>query len=268
MLAAHSSQLSHIKTLNVEKETYKAVIIDDEQNSVDVLQLLLQEHCPEVKLCGSTSSSEEGITLIKTLLPDIVFLDIEMPKYNGFQLLEQVHDIFFHLIFTTAYDKYALKAFKFSALDYLLKPIMADELKGAVDKLAQGNRYYQQKIKVLEQSIQATKTNKRPETIVLPHAKGYLFQKVDEILYCEAFNTYTKFFIEGKSAIMISKPLGEVEEILEGAGFLRTHRHFLINIKKITEYIRTDGGFLIMGNGAQIPIARNKRQEFIDMCMR
>lgn len=252
----------------MEKETYKAVIIDDEQNSIDVLQMLVKEHCPEVKLSGSTTSSEEGITLIKTLLPDIVFLDIEMPKYNGFQLLEQVHDIFFHLIFTTAYDKYALKAFKFSALDYLLKPIMVDELKGAIDKLGQGSKYYQEKIKVLEQNIEATKTNKPPERIVLPHAKGYLFQKVDEILYCEAYNTYTKFFIEGKTPIMISKPLGEVEEILECAGFFRTHRHFLINIKKITEYIRTEGGFLVMANGAQIPIARNKRQEFIDLYMR
>ncbi len=252
----------------MEKETYKAVIIDDEQNSIDVLQMLLKEHCPKVKLCSSTTSSEEGITLIKTLQPDIVFLDIEMPKYNGFQLLEQVHDIYFHLIFTTAYDKYALKAFKYSALDYLLKPIMADELKGAIDKLLQGGRYYQEKIKVLEQSIQATKTNKPPERIVLPHAKGYLFQKVDEIVYCEAYNTYTKFFIQGNQPFMISKPLGEVEEVLEGAGFFRTHRHFLINIKKITEYIRTDGGFIVMSNGEQIPIARNKRQEFIDLCMR
>jgi len=230
--------------------------------------MLVKEHCPEVKLPGSTTSSEEGITLIKTLLPDIVFLDIEMPKYNGFQLLEQVHDIYFHLIFTAAYDQYALKAFKFSALDYLLKPILANELKSAIGKLGQGGRYYQEKIKVLEQSIQATKTNKAPERIVLPQAKGYLFQKVDEILYCEAYNTYTKFFIEGKQAIMISKPLGEVEEILTDAGFFRPHRHFLINVKKIIEFIRTDGGYLVMSNGEQIPIARNKPQEFIDLCMR
>lgn len=252
----------------MDKENYKAVIIDDEQNSIDVLKLLLQEHCPPVKLSGSTTSSEEGISLIKRLVPDIVFLDIEMPKYNGFQLLEQVNDIFFHLIFTTAYDQYALKAFKFSALDYLLKPIKVDELKGAIDKLGKGDRYYQEKIKVLEQSIQGTKTNKPPERIVLPHAKGYLFQRVDEILYCEAYNTYTKFFLEGKSPIMISKPLGEVEEILECAGFFRTHWHFLINIKKITEFIRTEGGYLVMSNGEQIPIARNKRQEFINVCMR
>lgn len=104
----------------MEKQTFKAVIIDDEQNSIDVLKMMLAEHCPEVQLCGSTISSEKGIALIKTLLPDIVFLDIEMPKYNGFQLLEQVHDIYFQLIFTTAYDQYALKAFKYSAVDYLL----------------------------------------------------------------------------------------------------------------------------------------------------
>ena len=251
----------------MEKQTYKAVIIDDEQNSIDVLKTLLTEHCPEVKIFESTTSSEEGITLIKTLLPDIVFLDIEMPKYNGFQLLEQVHDIFFQLIFTTAYDQYALKAFKCSAVDYLLKPIMVDELKNAVNKLSNGDKHYQEKIKVLEQNIHAAITNNPPEKIVLPHAKGYLFQKIDEIVYCEAFNTYTKFFIEGKQAIMISKPLGEVEEILADAGFFRPHRHFLINIKEITEFIRSDGGFVVMSNGENIPLARNKRQEFIDFCI-
>jgi two-component system LytT family response regulator len=250
----------------VEKQNYKAVIIDDEQNSIDVLKTLLTEHCPEVKICESTTSSEEGITIIKTLLPDIVFLDIEMPKYNGFQLLERVPDIYFQLIFTTAYDQYALKAFKYSAVDYLLKPIMADELKNAVNKLSDGDKYYQEKIKVLEQNIQAAKTNNPPEKIVLPHDKGYLFQKIDEIVYCEAFNTYSKFFIEGRQPIMISKPLGEVDQILSDAGFFRPHRHFLINIKKITEFIRADGGFVVMSNGENIPLARNKRQEFIDFC--
>ncbi len=116
--------------------------------------------------------------------------------------------------------------------------------------------------------MEATKTTKPRERIVLPHTKGYLFQKVDEILYCEAYNTYTKFFIEGKPTIMISKTLGEVEEILEGLVFFRSHRHFLINIGKISEYVRTDGGFIVMTNGEQIPIARNKRQKFINLCMR
>ncbi len=252
----------------MKKETYKAVIIDDEQNAIEVLRLLLHEHCPQVKVSGSTTSSEEGITLIRTGLPDIVFLDIEMPKLNGFQLLEQVQDIFFHLIFTTAYDQYALKAFKFSALDYLLKPIMPDELKGSVDKLLQGGRLYQDKLKVLEKNMDAMKTARLPERIVLPHAKGFFFQKVEEIIYCEAYNTYTKFFIEGKPPLMISKPLGEIEEMLTSARFFRTHRQFLVNIKKIIEFIRTDGGMVVMSNGEQIPISRNKRQEFIDVCIR
>lgn len=144
---------------------------------------------------------------------------------------------------------------------------MANELKNAIAKLSNGDKHYQEKIKVLEENIQAIKTNNPPERIVLPHSKGYLFQKVDEILYCEAYNTYTKFFIEGKQPIMISKPLGEVEDILADAGFFRTHRHFLISIKKITEFVRADGGFVVMSNGEQIPLARNKRQEFIDFCI-
>lgn len=252
----------------MKKETYRAVVIDDEQNAIDVLRLLLQEHCPQVAVCGCTTSSEDGITLIKKELPHIVFLDIEMPKLNGFQLLEQVHDIYFHLIFTTAYDQYALKAFKFSALDYLLKPIMPDELKNAVARLEPGGRQYSDKLKVLEQNLKATRGDKPPERMVLPHAKGCLFQKVDDIIYCEAYNTYTKFFIEGKPPIMVSKPLGEIDELLADAGFYRTHRQFLVNLKKITEFIRTDGGFIIMTNGEQIPISRNKRQEFINLCLR
>ncbi|TDH28091.1 response regulator transcription factor [Segetibacter sp. 3557_3] len=252
----------------MRKETYKAVIIDDEQNAIDVLRLLLIENCPEVQICGSTISSETGIELIRKELPDIVFLDIEMPKLNGFQLLEQVSDLYFCLIFTTAYDQYALKAFKFSALDYLLKPIISDELKAAVVKVLQGGRKYQEKVDVMQQGMKSYKSCEALERIILPHARGYLFQRVDEIIYCEAYNTYTKFFLEAKPPIMISKPLAEIDDILNLSGFFRTHRQFLVNTKKIIEFVRTEGGFVVMSNGAQIPISRNKRQEFIDECIR
>src|SRR5215207_3160332 len=224
----------------MNNKKYRAVIIDDEQAAIDVLRLLLQEHCPEVKVCYSTLDSEEGVQLIREHQPDVVFLDIEMLRLNGFQLLEKVQDIYFHLIFTTAYDQYAIKAFKYCAMDYLLKPIMADELKTAVAKLHDDNPRYYEQTKVLEQNLQAVKEARAPERIILPQAKGYLFQKVEEILYCEAFNTYTKFFIEGKLPLLISKPLGDVEEILHSAGFFRTHRQFLVNIKKMVEFVRTD----------------------------
>jgi two-component system, LytTR family, response regulator len=244
---------------------YNAIIIDDEQNAIDVLQLLLKEHCPEVTVIGQTISSVEGIRLIENLTPDIVFLDIEMPRLNGFQMLEKVSDIHFHLIFTTGYEQYAVKAFKSSALDYLLKPIMAQELKNAVKKLQQLDKRYYDKVRVLEQNMQAIKNNHPPERIILPHTKGYLFQKVNEILYCEALNTYTKFYIEGKPPLMITKPLGEIEEILISAFFFRTHRHYLVNLKKIIEFMRNDGGFIIMSNGDQLPVSRNKRQMFIQV---
>ena len=250
---------------NTAPRSRTAVLIDDEPGALAVMQLLLQKHCIQINIVGKTSNSVEGAALIKAKRPDIVFLDIEMPQLNGFQVLEQVEDIDFHLIFTTAYDQYAVQAFRYSAVDYLLKPIVAEDLINAMTRLESRYKGNREQMQALEQNIQSVRNQQFPDRITLPHTRGYIFQKTADIIYCEAHNTYTKFYIEGKEPLMISKPLGDVEEMLNGGPFFRTHRQYLVNIQKITELLRTDGGFLLMSDGQEIPIVRTRRQELLDM---
>lgn len=250
---------------NTAPRSRTAVLIDDEPGALAVMQLLLQKHCIQINIVGKTSNSVEGAALIKAKRPDIVFLDIEMPQLNGFQVLEQVEDIDFHLIFTTAYDQYAVQAFRYSAVDYLLKPIVAEDLINAMARLESRYKGNREQMQALEQNIQSVRNQQFPDRITLPHTRGYIFQKTADIIYCEAHNTYTKFYIEGKEPLMISKPLGDVEEMLNGGPFFRTHRQYLVNIQKITELLRTDGGFLLMSDGQEIPIVRTRRQELLDM---
>lgn len=251
------------------KEKYKAVIIDDEPYSIDVLRMLLQSECADViRIAGTTTESTQGIQLLNTLQPDVVFLDIEMPRLNGFQLLDGVQNLYFHLIFTTAYDKYAVKAFRYSALDYLMKPINAKELKEAIARLPDRQRLNREHLKLTEKNLQSLTAQGAPEQIILPHAKGYLFQKLDSIIYCEAMGAYTKFFIENKPAFVTSKALSEIEELLNESHFFRIHRQYIINIKKVQEMLREDGGMLLMSNGAKIPVARNRKEEFMTLIRR
>lgn len=246
-------------------EKYKAVIIDDEQYAIEVLLMMLQKNCENVEVAGYTTQSAEGVKLIKDINPDIVFLDIEMPRLNGFQILEQLNELYFHLIFTTAYDQYAVKAFRYSALDYLMKPIIAKDLREAINKLPEKKRIDKEHLKITEQNLQIIKSNAVPDKIILPHTKGYTFQKIDEIIYCEAMSAYTKFILEGKPPLVIAKGLGDMEELLKDAGFFRTHRQYLVNIKKIQELLREDGGTLLMTNGSKIPIARNRKEDFLGL---
>jgi two-component system LytT family response regulator len=245
------------------KEKYKTIIIDDEPHAIEVLQILLEKNCKQVEVAGTATKSIEGISLIDHLIPDLVFLDIEMPRMNGFQLLDELHDLHFHLIFTTAYDQYAVKAFRYSALDYLMKPIVAKELIEAINKLPEKSHIEKDHLKVTEENLHTIKSHSIPERIVLPHAKGYTFLKIDEIIYCEAMSSYTKLIIEGKPPLVISKGLGDIEELLKDASFFRAHRQYLINTKKIQELIREDGGCLLLTNGVKIPLARNRKEEFL-----
>ena len=254
-----------IAETNTAPKKWTAILIDDEPGALAVMQLLLQKHCIQVNIIGKTSNSVDAVAMIKDKKPDIVFLDIEMPYLNGFQVLEQLEDFDFHLIFTTAYDQYAVQAFRYSAIDYLLKPIVAEDLTNAMARLEMRNKGNREQVQALEQNMQSVRNQQFPDRITLPHTRGYIFQKTADIIYCEAHNTYTKFFIEGKEPLLISKPLGDVEEILGIGPFFRTHRQYLVNIQKITELLRTDGGFLLMSNGQEIPIVRARRQELLDM---
>ncbi|MEO7445560.1 MAG: LytTR family DNA-binding domain-containing protein [Ferruginibacter sp.] len=242
-------------------DKHTAIIIDDEPDAVVVLGKLLERHCPQVDVVAALSNSTEGLEKIKLLSPSIVFLDIEMPQMNGFQLLSNLKEINFHLIFTTAYDQFAVKAFRFNAVDYLLKPIDPAELKLAVQKVAEKPFFLTQQLQHISEIIQESEKGQLPERIAFPHAKGYKFITLKDIIYCESESNYTSLHLVGEPKFTVCKTLGEIEEMLSQSHFLRIHRSFLVNIKKIKEFIKSDGGFLIMENRAEIPVSRNKKDE-------
>ena len=240
----------------------KAIIIDDEPDCVKLLALQLKMYCPQVQVAAECTASSEGILKIKELQPDIVFLDIEMPVMNGFQLLEQVGNINFSLVFVTAYDQFAVKAFRFNALDYLLKPIDGKDLKVAVEK-ALHQKLDPQQLRLMKQQL-SNGERFQPDKIALPYQNGVTFAEIKNVLYCEADNNYTRFFIAGGQQYIVSKTLGDIQDVLEERNFLRVHRQYLVNLDHIKKYVRGDGNYLIMSNDESIPVARNKKERLIE----
>ena len=240
----------------------KAVIIDDEPDCVKLLALQLKMYCPQVQVIAECTSSEAGLVKIKELQPDIVFLDIEMPMMNGFQLLEKIGNINFSLVFVTAYDQFAVKAFRFNALDYLLKPIDGKDLKRAVEKALQ----YKPDPLQLQLTKQQLSGGEKyyPDKIALPYQNGVIFTEIKNLLYCEADNNYTRFYTAGGQQYMVSKTLGDIQEVLEERNFLRVHRQYLVNLDHIKKYVRSEGNYLIMSNEVNIPVARNKKEKLIE----
>lgn len=238
----------------------KALIIDDEPDCVELLALQLKEHCPQVQLLAQLTNPEEGLQAIRNLGPDIVFLDVEMPRMNGFQLLEQLDDIPFSLIFVTAYNEFALRAFRFSALDYLLKPLSIPHLVEAVRKAEKRQRIDQRQLELLRFQL---KEGKYPSKIAVPFQTGVVFVELNELVYCEADSNYTKLFLSNGKNYLLSKTLREVQEVLEERNFLRVHRQYLINLDHIKMYHKGDGSYLVMTGEVSIPVARNQKDRLV-----
>ncbi|MBN8678061.1 MAG: LytTR family transcriptional regulator DNA-binding domain-containing protein [Chitinophagales bacterium] len=241
----------------------KSILIDDETDALEALHLLLMETCPEVVIAGKFTDPEKGLAAIRNMKPDLVFLDIEMPVMNGFQLLEALEIPAFSLVFVTAYDQFAVKAFRFSAVDYLLKPVDPVELRKAVDKAADKHRVGKSQLDWLKQSL-TQQDSRRFDKIALPSAQGYTFVELTDVMYCESDSSYTKFFLANGDTYLITKSLGEVEEMLAGTDFFRIHKQFLVNMRHIRSYIRGDGGYVIMPDKVNIPVSRIKKEEFTE----
>ena len=233
----------------------KTIIIDDEPDCVRLLELHLKRHCPQVHIIGATSNAEEGLIMLLKTPPDLLFLDIEMPRLNGFDLLEKVGELNFQVVFTTAYDRYAVRAFKFSALDYLLKPIDPAELRATVEKATQKVQIVQQQLDLLKQQLMSSR---RSSKIALPQLNGFIIADVEQIVYCESDSNYTRFFMKNKEQYLICRTLGDVESLLEGYSFFRSHKQFLVNIDEINRIIRDEGTILEMSNGKHLPVSRQK----------
>jgi len=246
-------------------EKIKAILIDDEPFCTAGLAIELESACPEVEVIAICNSAKDGLQQIKALQPDVVFLDIEMPWMNGFELIELLQPINFEIIFVTAYNEFAVKAFRLSAVDYLMKPIDTDLLKEAVGRLEgrkASNLVRQQKISQLLYNIKSPISNKAK--ISVPNSDGLDLISIDEILYCKASSSYTEIILSDGNTKLVSKVLKDIAFQLESFDFLRIHQSYLINIEHLKSFHRSDGGFVEMINGDKFPVSRGRKQELIN----
>jgi len=240
-----------------------AIIIDDETNSRNALRQKITKHCNNVMIIADCENGEEGIEKIETQKPDIIFLDIEMPRMNGFTMLQQIKNKNFEVIFITAYDHYAIKAIKFSALDYLLKPVEVEDLKAAVEKVTQKRKQMDgnKRVELLVQNFLEEKT--AHQRIAISSMEGLQFVTTDDIIYLEANSNYTSFYLADNRKITATKTLKDFEEILPASMFIRIHHSYLINKNGIEKYIKGEGGQVVMKNGVTLDVARRKKEEFM-----
>jgi len=238
-----------------------AVVIDDEKYCTDVLTILLSKHCPEINVIKVFNQSPDALDYLKSYEADIIFLDIEMPQMNGFELLYQLGKVSSLVIFTTAYDQYALKAFKFNAIDYLLKPIDKDELIAAVKK---SNKYTALSSENID-NLHYLSRNRVPERIMLPIGQELILVSVKNIICCEADGSYCKVYCSDmKKPYLLSKNLREMEEILNNSGFFRPHTSWLIHDKYVNRIIRGEGMQIVLQGEIYVPVSRAKKQEVMD----
>lgn len=238
----------------------RAVIVDDEQHNIDNLFNLLQRHCPQVEVVGAATGAEDAAALIAAHKPALIFLDIQMPGKNGFDLLRSLPEKNFEVIFVTAYDQYGIQAIKFSAIDYLLKPVNITELKDAVNKVSAHINNKKQNL-LLENLVAHLQTsrNKEEHRIALPGAKETRFVLTAAIVRCESSNNYTFFYINTGEKIMVSRPIFEYSELLADYGFIRCHQSHLVNKRYIKSWVKEDGGYLLLDDGVNIPISKQKK---------
>ncbi|WP_119080878.1 LytR/AlgR family response regulator transcription factor [Chitinophaga alhagiae] len=238
---------------------FQAVIIDDEISNIENLATMLRKYCPKIAVAGTATSVDQGLQVIMETNPAILFLDIQMPDKGGFELLKSIEAPDFEVIFVTAFDQYAIQAIKFSAIDYLLKPINTTELVNAVNR-AIANIEKEKQNERLQNLVYAI-SNKNQVKIAVPGNKETLFISPETILFCKSDNNYTIIYLQNNQKIMSSKPIFEYEELLNTHGFIRCHQSYLVNTAFIKSWIRVDGDRLLMEEGHEIPISRNSKEK-------
>jgi two-component system LytT family response regulator len=237
----------------------KAVLIDDEPHCLGTLGILLREHCPDVQIMDQCHSATKGLQIIQVIKPDLVFLDIEMPGMNGFEMLEQFSEIPFAIIFTTSYDQYAIKAIRFSALDYLLKPIEPNELVSAVKKVQEQRHLpMAEQFQILLKKIQDK--DHQFNKIAVPTAEGFEMIPADQVIRCNADDKYTHLFLKNKNKIIACRTLKEMEEQLHDFSFfVRVHHSYMINLNEVAKYVRGEGGYVVMSDGSTVNVSRSRK---------
>lgn len=243
-----------------------AVIIEDEKKSAEALVHLLQKNCPDVAISGKAENVKEAIDMVGELKPELLFLDVMMPDGSGFDVLEKInpeHSGKFDVIFTTALEKFAVKAIKYSALDYLLKPIDAEELKAAVKKVLdrKGIISTEQNLRSLLENIK--ENDEQYSKITLPAGNAYEVVQVKDIIRCEANDNYTNVYLAGGKKLLVSGTLKHYEELLPEKEFVRVHHSHLINMKHMVRFLKEDGGYAVMDDGSKVEVSRRKKEDFL-----
>lgn len=240
---------------------YKAVIVDDERDAIESIKLILAEHIDFIEVVGCAQNVDDARRIIQTADPDIVFLDIEMPGGSGFELLEGLSERNFQVIFVTAYNQYAIKAFKYSAIDYILKPIDIDELVNAVCKIkSSSNHNVEDKINLLLENVKCSK----PDKIALSTSESIEFVRIADIVQIQAEGSYSTLKLSDQSELLVSKNLGEFESLLEDHPFYRTHQSHLINLLRVRKITRL-GNEIVMEDGSVAFLSRRKKNQFLEL---
>lgn len=238
----------------------KAIIVDDESNARESIVSLCKLTHSEIDIVGEAAGVESGLEVIRSLKPDLVFLDIQLEDGTGFDILEKLEHIDFHIIFITAFNEYAIKAFKFAAIDYLLKPINPKEFKAAIDHFCNIRDKEDIETKLLAYLSHIKESVSEHKKIILKTAESIHLIKVYDIIRCEADKGYTEFFMRDNKKILVSKGLKEYDEMLGEFGFIRTHQSHLINLDYIASFEKTDGGYILMTDGSTVPVSSRKRE--------
>src|SRR5215467_10057744 len=241
-----------------------AIIVDDEPDGIRTLKKMLELNCPDVEIAATCSNANDAIQKLDEIKPDLVFLDVRMPGKSGVELLAELSEIDFEVIFVTAHDEYMLQALQFSAVDYLMKPVDEDRLQEAVQRVKK--RLNEKKNSGQTETLLHNLNNAGyplEMRLCLPTQKGFTIVKLEEIIYCEAQRSYTIFRLVNNKSIIISKPLFDYDKLLSDTCFLRVHKSFLINLMHVKEYTRGEGGTVIMSNGMEIEVSRRKKEQFL-----
>lgn len=241
----------------------RALLIDDEPKNNRILKLMLEEFCPQVQIEGQADNAEDGIKLIKEMEPDLVFLDIEMPYGSGFDLLDKLKPVRFEIIFITAFNNYSLKAIKYSALDYLLKPVNIDELIAAVAKASEKVESRNVNARIENLLYNLKKPQQGLQKIALPSKEGYVFIALSDIIRCESKSGYTTFFIKDMEKIVSSKNIKEYEPLVTDDIFFRVHNSHIINLNFVKKYHKGRGGYIEMEDGTLIEVATRRKDELM-----
>ncbi len=240
----------------------RAILIDDEVNALDTLEIELNAYCPHVNIVEKCNGGEAGMVAIKKHNPDIVFLDIEMPWMTGFEMLEKLGDFKLNVVFVTAYNQFAIKAFEVNAVDYLLKPISKEKLIDAVEKVKQRNPITNSVLKNLMDTINSNTTKQLPH-IALPTPEGLEFVKIADIVFASADSNYSNIHLKDGKSILLAKTLKQVEALVEGRSFFRIHQSYLVNLTHIKKYLKGQGGTLVMVNGKELPVSRSSKDKLL-----